>query len=356
MRVLSQHYGKYRASGRALRDKIISLSSQCRRSSFLKQPMEEAGPSLPSFQVLRAIDARELAGSGDTAWRLPARAPSARELEEVVKRIENDRPGLSIERPVHILLGAASRCRSTSRRVSHVCTRQMRGKPLLRLSDGVGVCSAPFACVQAAPSAKNKIDLLELAYELCGTYRTRRTSTAPAYQVPPLMTMRSLRSFVSLNPSIAGARIVARVLPYLAETKQALVLGLPTSYGGYGLGIPRMNYEVKAIAGARTTSGRSSFRCDLCWPDAKLDVEYQSREMHEGEESRIRDSRRTNALMAMGWTVVGVTNDELDSLAATDAIADTIRRLLGKRVQVRDYHRNVAFDGAFSSTRKSARR
>ena len=133
----------------------------------------------------------------------------------------------------------------------------MRGKPLLRLSDGVGVCSAPFACVQAAPSAKNKIDLLELAYELCGTYRTRRTSTAPAYQVPPLMTMRSLRSFVSLNPSIAGARIVARVLPYLAdgsasprETKQALVLGLPTSYGGYGLGIPRMNYEVKAIAGA----------------------------------------------------------------------------------------------------------
>ena len=95
MRVLSQHYGKYRASGRALRDKIISLSSQCRRSSFLKQPMEEAGPSLPSttsarssqpradeeapmepmqvcfshqtaFQVLRAIDARELAGSGDT--------------------------------------------------------------------------------------------------------------------------------------------------------------------------------------------------------------------------------------------------------------------------------------------------
>ena len=174
------------------------------------EPMQVCFSHQTAFQVLRAIDARELAGSGDTAWRLPARAPSARELEEVVKRIENDRPGLSIERPVHILLGAASRCRSTSRRVSHVCTRQMRGKSLLRLSDGVGVCSAPFACVQAAPSAKNKIDLLELAYELCGTYRTRRTSTAPAYQVPPLMTMRSLRSFVSLNPSIAGARIAWR--------------------------------------------------------------------------------------------------------------------------------------------------
>ena len=84
------------------------------------EPMQVCFSHQTAFQVLRAIDARELAGSGDTAWRLPARAPSARELEEVVKRIENDRPGLSIERPVHILLGAASRCRSASRRVSHV--------------------------------------------------------------------------------------------------------------------------------------------------------------------------------------------------------------------------------------------
>lgn len=75
------------------------------------EPMQVCFSHQTAFQVLRAIDARELAGSGDTAWRLPARAPSARELEEVVKRIENDRPGLSIERPVHILLGAASRCR-----------------------------------------------------------------------------------------------------------------------------------------------------------------------------------------------------------------------------------------------------
>ena len=58
MRVLSQHYGKYRASGRALRDKIISLSSQCRRSSFLKQPMEEAGPSLPSTTSARSSQPR----------------------------------------------------------------------------------------------------------------------------------------------------------------------------------------------------------------------------------------------------------------------------------------------------------
>ena len=59
-------------------------------------------------------------------------------------------------------------------------------------------------------------------------------------------------------------------------------------------------------------------------------MEYQSREYHEGEKMRISDSRRTNALASMGWTVVGVTNDELDSMTATDTIAQTIRRHLGK--------------------------
>lgn len=101
-----------------------------------------------------------------------------------------------------------------------------------------------------------------------------------------------------------------------------------------------MNYEVRASPAARALTGKSCFRCDLCWPEAKLDVEYQSRESHEGEASRIGDSRRMNALAAMGWTVVCITNDELDSLAATDVIADTIRRHLGKRSEVRvsGYH------------------
>ncbi|GKG85370.1 hypothetical protein CE91St35_07520 [Eggerthella lenta] len=101
-----------------------------------------------------------------------------------------------------------------------------------------------------------------------------------------------------------------------------------------------MNYEVKANPAARALTGKSCFRCDLCWPEAKLDVEYQSRESHSGEKKRIEDSRRANALASMGWTVVSVTNDELDSLAATDAIADRIRKHLGKRSQVREanYH------------------
>lgn len=44
--------------------------------------------------------------------------------------------------------------------------------------------------------------------------------------------------------------------------------------------------------------------------------------------------------MAMGWTVVWITNAELDSFAAIEAIAPTLRRHLKIHSQTRvsDYH------------------
>ncbi|WP_232050944.1 DUF559 domain-containing protein [Arabiibacter massiliensis] len=189
------------------------------------------------------------------------------------------------------------------------------------------------------------VALLQLVYEACGTYQTRRTGVPPAYQVKSLASVRTLADFAARNPTLRGAKRLAHALRYAAdgsassrETKNALVFGLPMMHGGLGTGIPHMNYEVLASPAARALTGKSSFRCDLCWPEAKLDVEYQSRECHEGEEKRISDSRRTNALLSMGWTVIGITNDELNSVVATDAIAETIRKHLGKRSPVRVSH------------------
>lgn len=92
-----------------------------------------------------------------------------------------------------------------------------------------------------------------------------------------------------------------------------------------------MNYRVEASREARIISGRSHFRCDLCWPDQKVDVEYQSDEMHEGRRMRIRDSRRTNALIAMGWNVICITNSEAQNLSTLEQIAERIRKLIRKR-------------------------
>ncbi len=300
---------------------------------------------MTALQIARQIDASGLAAKTGSRNLPPRQSPSKEDLEKTFAALMQFHPALQVGLPAHILMNETSRCRYSSMCKPHACTMPLSGKSFYRLADGIFLSIPALAFVQMATQEEDLIALLELGYELCGSYQTARTGVASAYQVVPLSSVRKLRGYVAKNPSLRGARKVERALRYLAdgsaslrETKQALVYGLPMMYGGYGLGIPRMNYEVQASDAAYAISGRRSFRCDLCWPQAKIDVEYQSRENHEGEVSRIRDSRRTNALASMGWTVIGVTNDELDSLTATDTIAHTIRQRLGLREHVRVAH------------------
>lgn len=300
-----------------------------------------------ALRILRTTDVQERPFLRSGSCALPGRMPGAYNLEQHIDLLKASHPSLAIERPAHILIANAAWRRPSSACFVHVCSARIKGSSLHRLDRNTLVSAAALAFVHIADQEESATSLLELAYELCGSYQTPRTGVPSGYQVEPLTTTRALKGFVSLNPSLRGAQKAARIMRYVSdgsasprETKKALVLGLPMMHGGYGLGFPCMNYEVKASPAAQALTGKRSFRCDLCWPEAKLDVEYQSKESHAGETKRILDSRRTNALVAMGWTVICVTNDELDSLVATDAIAETIRRHLGKRPQIRvsGYH------------------
>lgn len=46
---------------------------------------------------------------------------------------------------------------------------------------------------------------------------------------------------------------------------------------------------------------------------------------------RIRDSRRTNALISMGWTVINITNNEARSLSTLEQISERVRKILRRR-------------------------
>ncbi|MBC5585771.1 DUF559 domain-containing protein [Eggerthella sp. NSJ-70] len=300
-----------------------------------------------ALQILRTTGPGARAYLRADASMLPDRAPSPRELERAIELVRTSYPSVAIDLPAHVLVASSSRRRMSQACKSHVCASALQGRSLHRLGKGVFASAAALAFVHIAAQEKSEVALLELGYELCGSYQTRRTGVASAYQVEPLASVKVFENFATRNPSLRGSGKVASIARYLAddsasprETKQALAFGLPMMYGGHGLGIPRMNYKILASPAARALTGKTYFRGDLCWPEAKLDVEYQSKESHSGEKKRISDSRRTNALVSMGWTVVCVTNDELDSMVATDAIAETIRRHLGKRLQVRvsGYH------------------
>jgi hypothetical protein len=78
-----------------------------------------------------------------------------------------------------------------------------------------------------------------------------------------------------------------------------------------GLPAPQPQYWV-------SVGGRPTYRLDLAYPHAKVAVEYDGREFHEGDARRIADERRRRWLRRNGWTVIVVDKDSFspDALAA----------------------------------------
>ena len=207
---------------------------------------------------------------------------------------------------------------------------------------------APRSAFIQEASLRSFVDTLVLGFELCRrAYQQKTLATSTVYGTQPLTSVRKIRGFLERNSRLFGAQRARAAASYLVdgaasprETQAALLLGLPAFYGGYGLGMPSMNYEISCTPEATAISGRRTLRCDLFWPEASIAVEYQSWEFHSGDLCRIRDSRRTNALQAMGIAVVGLTNNELESVEATDVIAETVRKAQGVRFRtaVGNYH------------------
>lgn len=269
-----------------------------------------------------------------------ALAPSTRKSSAERASLEIDRlfGDTAPPMPRHFLAALPQHYTAEDSVRPHKTVTPLPRKSVMRLSEHVCFASPELAFMQEASLSRDWFALLQLCFELCGTYQTKSTAPMNGYQVPALTSVSSLRSFANRNHSLRGARRVLRLLPYVAdasasprETQLALLLGLPTRYGGYGLGMPHMNYELETTEAARSLTGKWSFRCDLCWPAAKLDVEYQSTEMHSGEVQRLSDSRRAHALEAMGWQTVWITNNELLSCNAMDTIATTLFKKIGKR-------------------------
>ena len=211
-----------------------------------------------ALAILRSAAPRTLPPVAGRARVLPGRAPARGEVEAAIGHLEAAYPDLRLERPAHVLVGSTALGRPSKAAKAHSLTVPLSGASFYRLGDGVFACMPALSFVQEAARGKSLVAILELGYELCGTYRTRRTGAAAAYGVEPLASVRSLGGYAARNASVDGARKVGRALRYLAdgsasarETKQALVLGLPHRHGGYGLGIPPYELRGRGEQGGR---------------------------------------------------------------------------------------------------------
>ena len=77
---------------------------------------------------------------------------------------------------------------------------------------------------------------------------------------------------------------------------------------------------------------RRSVRADLWWEAQRIDLEFNGRASHSGEQAMFSDRARSNALMLMDCMVIEVTSQQLSDLNAFESLALYLAKLVGKRV------------------------
>lgn len=203
------------------------------------------------------------------------------------------------------------------------------------------VSTPEFVFLQMA-TALAPVQLIALGYELCGTYCLGGESPA-SNRKAPLASVASLSRFLGKAPGARGAKRARWALRYVKdgsaspmETALTLMLCLPHRMGGYAVPWPQLNYRVDPPAKVQCLTDKSHYRCDLCWPEAKLAVEYDSKLHHADAAKQELDARRRNALLVLGYTVMTVSRGQLMDSGAFNRIARQVAKLLGKRLRYRD--------------------
>lgn len=249
------------------------------------------------------------------------------------------RQALPSDTSVHVTACAASMKCKASDITYHISGLAHPSCSFARLEKGVYVATPELVFLQLASTLQFP-HLVLLGYELCGTYSPSLIDLRGFCNHEPLTSQARLASFCDRATGLKGASKARRAARFVLdnsasprESVLAMILTLPRSEGGYALARPLLNYDVPLSAEQRRELNRTSVRCDACWPDNRLVVEYESDGFHSGDASYVRDSRRRNDLRYLNYDIATVTNSELKSRHDMDKIAHGLAKSL--HVQIR---------------------
>lgn len=210
---------------------------------------------------------------------------------------------------------------------------------------GVYISSPEFVFLQMA--LKLPIEqLIALGCELCGQYvllPENVTHPTTLDEMPkrlsPLTNVRKIAAFLKATGEAKGKEKAVRALKYVVdgsrspmETMAYMLLCLPVMMGGYGLPKPELNATIPLDDEAKTIARRSHCEGDLCWADARLDIEYHG-EVHVGAAQMKSDVGRELGIEHMGWRVITITSPQVFDADQFEVVAKEAAARMRKRLR-----------------------
>ena len=266
----------------------------------------------------------------ESVWEYePARKGPVRLCAPSVALVDDLADALNLSEPVEMLVTSQDMRRQLPNAVCTLCTGPFPANSFARVRSHMFVTTPEFTFLLLARTL-GLVQLLELGYELCGTYRM--IDGRPEYGCAPLTSAPKLRLFTQRATGIHGRTAALQACQWLlnnsaspAETALSIAFKLPYRQGGYGLRDFELNHELVLNDNAARILGRNTIRPDIFFIQARYPVEYDGPMFHSGQTQPERDERRRNAYNAMNMSVSIFQPRHLTDFSLFDGMMRAIR-------------------------------
>ncbi len=270
---------------------------------------------------------------------------------------------------IHFLVHEKNERRFCSGTKVHTISKYDTTSAYYWITDGVVVPSPETVFVQMASSG-NFTATLNVGCELCSSFALYKqqdidkagysvaenncenisdkpkldsNNNAKLVQIQPVTNAQLIVEYcnsVKNHRGIQNARRAAGFLPKGSaaspmEIKLFQILCSPRSKGGFGISVPQFNYGVLLGNKASNIYRHKKCICDLCWPEFKIDLEYDSDLVHAFAEKIHSDANRRLALEENGYRVITVTKNHVYDKLFMERIAKKIMSFQGKNLRIR---------------------
>lgn len=278
---------------------------------------------------LRAQETPEKMHSARRLRRIPdgTVTPNASQLDAI-------RSLLSHRGPIDVTVSSVRSKRNITGCRTHYATAALPPNAFIPLSNRISIASPEYCLMQLAPVLP-AITWIRLAYAFCGTYR-RREHEVLGHRETGVTSVTALSDFVAHSTGLHGAKLTRQRLGLIVdasdspmETRLSMQLHLPKRMGGYHLPQGELNRPFELGAVGRAMAKRNFYKADLCWPDQRVIVEYDSDAYHTGSARIAADARRRNVWLHLDYRPITVTRPQLLSVTEFDRVARQLHKALG---------------------------
>lgn len=237
------------------------------------------------------------------------------------------------EKPVSILVSCKANMRKSQNLSPRIWSGKHPSRSFYKIAQDLYI-STPEATFLQLGKESSLIQLITIGYELCGSYGLSAQSDSGFLRREPRSNPQLIERYLEKCDGIHGVKAAKRASSYIAEGSASpmesllsMLLCLPPSLGGFGLPRPELNFPIESNEG-----GVVMRRCDLCWPDQRFALEYDSDTFHSDASKLHLDSNRRLTLEKAGVHVVSVTKNQVFDRGQLFNLATITSKRLEKRL------------------------